>query len=416
MKRLGLLLSLQFLSILAVEAGEVTAKGSWSLQFPKTSPPIEVININFTEKGNEEEGPVLDLTKGAPLNKASYKLFAVQGDSQQPVEIVSITPSLQAADKATALDIVPKSLPKKDVKYLLKVEPGAWQFGTGSSYDKAKATELKLDNDNLDLDKAFVAPRTLRTKVEIAGGTTGTGSVQIHSGLTRFSDNALWGADFMGKADFSFLARDKKKYLNSMVAELKGFGAFIWGAGNEDFTGLLQGGLTARVESDQTFDNVNGTLGVGVGSYIKNPVTTFLHGNIVQLLQGKKLQEAGVAPYLFLSYDYVDHWKEGIADQTGNNRARFDLSWSLPLLRGLEFPKILGLTQQTFDADFLVEVEIIYDFRQSEFMDNSKLSLEFRPQTPSDKAPSFTFTYAQGKATPTFQHFDAFLAGIKLPF
>jgi hypothetical protein len=416
MRRIVTLLLLQFLWLTVVRAGEVKATASWSLDFPRKAPPEEVININFSEKGNAE-GAVLDLTKGAPLNKASYKLIAVkQGESDEPVEILKITASLQDENKATALNIVPKSLPKKDVTYMLKVEPGTWQFGPGSSYDAAKTTELKLDSANLELDQAFAAPRTLRTKVEIAGGTIGTGSLQIHSGLTQFSGDALWGADFLGKADFSFLARDKKKYLNSLVGELKVFGASIWNERNEDFTGFLQGGLTSRVESDQTFDTVNGTVGVGAGSYIKNPLTTFLHNNAVKLLQGKDIQEAGVAPYLFVAYDYVDHVKKGVAPNTGNNRARFDFDWSLPLLRGYEFPKTLGLTQQSFDADFLVQIEIIYDVRQSKFMDNSKLTLEFRPQTASDKAPSFTLTYAQGKATPTFQHFDALLAGLKIAF
>ncbi len=153
-----------------------------------------------------------------------------------------------------------------------------------------------------------------------------------------------------------------------------------------------------------------------MGSYIKNPLTTFLHGNVVKLLQGKELKEAGVAPYLFFSYDYVDHLKQGVSTATGNERLRADFSWSLPLLRGFEFPKTLGVTQQVFDADFLADVEVIYDFHSSKLMDNTKLTLEFRPEMAADKAPSFTLTYARGKATPTFKNFDALLAGMKIPF
>ena len=85
----------------------------------------------------------------------------------------------------------------------------------------------------------------------------------------------------------------------------------------------------------------------------------------------------------------------------------------MPIARGWKLPVVF---KDGFDGDFLVDVETVYDVVEGKFYNNSKLTLDFHSQVNPDKAPGFTLTYAQGKATPTFQHFDAFLAGLKFPF
>jgi len=81
-------------------------------------------------------------------------------------------------------------------------------------------------------------------------------------------------------------------------------------------------------------------------------------------------------------------------------------------------------TQQTFDLDFWPNWKASMIFEQGRFTDNSKLTLEIRPHLlladnvpPAQvaKMPAFTLTYAQGKASPTFNSFDTFLAGSNSP-
>ena len=86
----------------------------------------------------------------------------------------------------------------------------------------------------------------------------------------------------------------------------------------------------------------------------------------------------------------------------------------MPIARGWKVPDIIY--KGSFDADFLIDIETIYDPVEAKFFNNSKLTLDFHSQVNPDKSPAFTLTYAQGKATPTFKHFDAFLAGLKIPF
>ena len=57
----------------------------------------------------------------------------------------------------------------------------------------------------------------------------------------------------------------------------------------------------------------------------------------------------------------------------------------------------------------------IYDIKDGKFFVENKLSVELTPAGDKKKA-SFILTYANGKATPTFQNVDTILAGLKLPF
>src|SRR5260221_7409540 len=200
MKYIATILAVFMSSMANAQAGEVTATAEWTIFHSKEAPPVEAVKIKFKEKGSATR-PTLDQTKGAPLSKVSYKIVASKGDSSQSFDIGQIIIS----GAATEVLLIPKQEPKSDVTYTLTIVPAALRFtSTGGREVVFTPAEFKLDNADLTLDETYLMPRGLRTKVEFAGGTTGAGSVQIHSGLTNFSNESLLSADFLSKADFSF--------------------------------------------------------------------------------------------------------------------------------------------------------------------------------------------------------------------
>ncbi len=90
----------------------------------------------------------------------------------------------------------------------------------------------------------------------------------------------------------------------------------------------------------------------------------------------------------------------------------------MPILRNQGLRPLIS--DRVVDADFLIDLGGIYDIEKTRFTNTTTLSFEVHwrkaLEHASDKDPAFTLSYAQGKATPTFKNFDAFLAGVKLPF
>jgi hypothetical protein len=152
----------------------------------------------------------------------------------------------------------------------------------------------------------------------------------------------------------------------------------------------------------------------------RNPITDQIQEAILMqgplFLNPRRIRVATIAPLFTFRYDYVSHIKDSKVADTGQNRLTGALFYRLPLAREIDILKSTGLTKQVFDSDFVTELEFVYDCDKQKFANNSKLTLEILPHTDAAHQPALTLTYAQGKATPTFQHFDAFLAGLKIPF
>jgi hypothetical protein len=231
-----------------------------------------------------------------------------------------------------------------------------------------------------------------------------------HDSPADLMNYAIWRFEILGKADFTLPAKEKTDYLNHLSAEGNYFWSNRWGKSGDSFRVYVDFGVHGGLESDQTFDNVDDLGGVLLRATIGNPLTDMLHKIFL------KQDEPVVSPFFSVGYNYVDHIKEGNDLDNGNNRIDASFFWRWPLARGIDVPKTLGLIDEVFDADLLIELGGNYDLDRERFADLSKVTLDIEPRTHRDKYPSITVTYANGKASPTFRHFDAFLAGFKYKF
>jgi hypothetical protein len=377
-------------------------------QIDTVKPPRPVIKIVFYDANGNQLTDVLKLTD-AVKDPASYTILA---EKDKKTETIAVERVIVGSDPfVSRVGLLPKGKLKDDVTYRVQVKEGVFVFKDSTKY-VLKGEPPAVDGDQLKAELDYINNRALENKIELLNGTTnGAGSARA-TYRSYFSDEK--GVDWLqveaiGKADFNFLSQDKSKYLNSIVGELGILYVNTWEI--TDRYGLPAFiGINGTVESDQDFRTVDSTGGVEAQIFLRNWLSEHLYTFFV-----RDIKEAGVAPLLKLGYSYVGHVKEGIRTDTGSQRFHADFYWSLPLYRGFDI-RSTHITQQLFDADLILDIETIYDVEKSKFFDNSKVVVDIHAQTLRDKSPSFTLTYAQGKATPTFKNFDAFLAGLKIPF
>ncbi|MEY2511339.1 MAG: hypothetical protein QOE26_2102 [Verrucomicrobiota bacterium] len=231
--------------------------------------------------------------------------------------------------------------------------------------------------------------------------------------VTAFAGNDIF---LRGKAtaDLNVKGSDARDYFNSIVGE---FDAFVERNYETFFTGPGMGelGLRTKIESDQKFKTIDGTLGLAAWFSVKNGFTDFV--NRVTYFSDPQ-RHASIAPVVALGYDYVSQFENGSGtsapvESTGRNRLSGKLDWPLEIARGWDLRRTP--LAALYDIDLIIDVTPIYDIKEGKFFVENKLSLEITPASDKNKA-SFVLTYANGKATPTFQNVDTILAGLKLPF
>jgi hypothetical protein len=393
---------------------------------------LEVVP-GFTPLNGKEIIEVRFLVDGKNVGKLqSNDVLALKADNYRIIERRS-----GAADREIPLDgkprprgldgvqcifLIPKEeIPAKGKNYILRVAHSLTIEAPNGEQRVVLPRDYPLDSAIAVIDQEILAPQSVESKLELQTGSGGGAiSARYHFRKDKLKRELREGVigdswfhiDFTAKADVNITPDEKNKYLDSIVAELDLFHAYSWPRLPDNikalplFMGHSEFGLTGRFETDRDFETMNVTAGAAYSVFVKNPVTTWLHSAFVP-----KIKEAGVAPLFVVAYDYVSEVRGGEATDNGNNRLRAEFSWSLPILREQSLP-ILGST----DADVLFEVGGIYDFEKRKLTDTTKLTLELRQHALSNQGWSYTLTYAQGQATPTFQHFDAILAGLKKIF
>ncbi|HYJ06538.1 MAG TPA: hypothetical protein VEX43_15485 [Chthoniobacterales bacterium] len=380
----------------------------------RTPPPPRIeFRLQALKKGKPSE-IVWDATA---RSKDSYHIWAKTKDNQNwheiPFEVLQI--NLDEASVAY-VELVTTAKIESDSSYKVTIDPNAKLRIVGMAEPiTPKIDGYPIKGEDIKRDEAYLELRNLSPKIEILGGNgAGNGSFLFRFGL-RNNETDPFAGELLAKGDFNFTSKDRDEYFDNLTGQVRGYYSSDWGDPRSSFCGYLQAGLHAKVETDQVFDNIDGSVGVNIHLRVKNPVTTALHSLLVP-----KINETGTAPLFVFGYEAVSHIEQDGTKNTGSQRLTADFYWSMPVARNIKVPSGWGtevlFDTKMFEIDFLVDVQTVYDLDKSKFTNNSKLVLDFHAHSPDDKSPSFTLTYARGKASPTFEHFDAFLAGFKVPF
>jgi hypothetical protein len=416
------------------------------VQLQKTRPKAGEypnLQVTFLEDGIPSQKLIITSAVTSPN---SYELLGKKGNDDTEVQIASVR-EIPKGGPALRLEIILKEksdVTKFDLLELRPRNPALWQFKDGSTFHNPNGGAFAvLDAKGIKEDMAYYRKFSgfrnhLDTSHKFDAGVV---SLELHYQVRTSEESTKSDAYlllFNAKGDFVFPEKEKTSFSNSLNADLE----FIYSHLPDTFKSSAPAGaiidphhipppenrwepfwdvgVSAKYESDQNFDTVNFLAGVVAHIIVRNPITDGLQRGILMneplFLNPHRKVVATIAPLVTLRYDYVSNVKEGQPLDTGQNRFTAALYYRLPLAREMEFLKKTGLTKQVFDSDFVAELEGIYDLDKKEFVNNSKLTLEILPHTDVEHQPALILTYAQGKATPTFQHFDAFLAGLKIPF
>jgi hypothetical protein len=272
-------------------------------------------------------------------------------------------------------------------------------------------TDMGATRFNLsDFQQNFISLLTGSTDGAIVSGKLNASFGRV----TSFGDTDIF-LRAQAKADVKVAGKDVTGYFNSIVAEANGimehrYDRPVMGAGTEEL------GLRTRFESDRAFETINGTVGLAYWCTIDNQFTRGLNHLLYRSPDGN--QRSLLAPVVVVGYDYVAKLHSGEGDsrrqvETGRHRLSGHLDWPFQIANGWDLSRTpLGAI---YDVDLIVEVTPIYDLVEGKFLVEEKISLEIVPATDKNKA-SLVLTYANGKATPTFNNVNTILAGIKVPF
>ena len=406
-------------------------------------PTHDILQVEFWSSDGKPGYLILDATV---KSKESYELFGKKGDSRTAIEIDQVVP-VPKEGPALQLVIYPKELLnyKKYEAFEFRVKDSSiWKFKGGGGWKNKDGGDFlviksKVFEENANYYKRYSGLQNhVDTAHNFKGGIL---SLSLHYEVRTSEESTNPGAFVFfanAKGDFVLPTKDKGSFFNSVSAD----GEYVYSHLPNVWASPAPGdapldphnieppknrwepywdlGISGKYESDQSFDNENLLAGVVAHVIARNPITDQMQRAILLngplFLNPKRIVDVALAPLFTFRYDYVDHTKQDGTIDAGNNRFTGSLFYRLPLARQIDMLKNTALTKQVFDGDFIAEIEVLYDVDKKKVTDNSKLTLEIRPHTDAEHQPSFTFTYAQGKATPTFKHFDALLAGVKIPF
>ena len=407
-------------------AEQVWISADWSLQDQDKEKRFvrQVVRITL-RKGPPPAGVVPKSVilgdSPAVLDARYWKLIAEKGDKQEEIPVRVVLPTLSPEPRVKSIMLAPGKALDTGKSYTLSLvrAPGLpYPLRLAPGYTIANpdaltslslpAEELKRDKNYVDGNKAFESSFVLNT-----GEGTGV------------SLRAAWGHnDFKYGSHSSFLAtlsadgtykpRDKGNYLNSIVGEIDASWNFTKELPALQANAVEMLALTHRIEADRDFEVVNGTL--GVTSWTSFGADWLDRFSRALCLIGTPPSRTP-SPILALAYDYVFKINEDLGTgerirEVGDHRLRVQFYWSVKLAHEFQVPLIEG----KYDADVVLNLSGIQDFKTGDFLPDARVTLELAPASDDKSKPSFTLTYLNGKVTPRFEDYDAFLAGFKFPF
>jgi hypothetical protein len=349
-------------------------------------------------------------------NPKLFQLIQDKGGKKEVVEVTQI--QVPNRDKHVGnILLVLKKPPLNDAKYTLTIAEGALKFVVDSNQFQLEeyiGKPIAVSGSPKEHNK-YARPFPENKLALQQGNETGTVSFQYYRNYLLGSiDKNLFDVHLSLNADASLRSALSNKYIDKLEAEAGGYWVKMVGLDHDVLgqRGIVEMGFSTKLQADQQFQKIDSTAGVNAWLWVNNNLFGDIYRNIC--LFGVK-PDYGLPPTIIFGYDYVSHLKNDASANgfSGNNRLTGRFSWTLPIGRNLHSDVII-LTQIK-EINLVTDVSGTYDVENAKVAPLASLSLDFALST-SDKMPSVSLSFADGKAAPKFQQFDAFLAGFKTHF
>ena len=402
------------LSPLLLGAEKIHLVAEWTSEIAH---PDEINLEAVNEDGSAYEQFIFVISSSQAIrNPKLFRLTLAKGGKLETIEIASVKPRSgkgAPADRAERVSLILAKPPVDKGKYTLTLPAGALVFDLPSGVTLADVDKPIEITGDVEEHNKYAHPFPENKLSLQQGDETGTVSFQYYHnyffGTARNADLHLGLT-----ADASLRSALSNKYIDKLEAEAGGYLVKMVGEEHEVLgqRGIIEYGFSTKLQADQQFEKIDSTVGLNSWLWLNNA----FFGNIYRnaCFFGDK-PDFGLPPTLIFGYDYVSHLKNDASAHgfSGNNRLTGRFAWTLPIGRNIH-TDILILSQIK-EISLVMDISGTYDVDQSKVAPLANLSLDFALST-SDKMPNVSLSFADGKAAPKFQQFDAFLAGFKMHF
>jgi hypothetical protein len=375
--------------------------------FKENKPPQMMLQVQALDQRRK----ITPFTPGSPAwNKSAYKVEAVKGTKRTTVALKNVY-AVETIQGYQTIYLEPeKPLDIGAAHEVALIPPGAWRVrdgtidGPGSvgvdvlkaedEYNKLIATKNHVDIERAEKGTAlsFNARYIMNKPLTVENGATHLeASIRGNVALDT-KKYSVYSDNFEAELGFFY-----GSYLGRKKDVRSGWPFFI--------------GLDSRLEADRDFSVVNGAHGVWTKLFTPDlPPFHWLSRGL--LPEEYRSEEATPAPLWEFGYQFITRYKEdeGASDY-GDQRLSGRFTWEMALFRKMPFPVV-----ETLDGDLNFQIGGIYHLESGEFTDETKVQLTLTKDRYDPKAIMMTLTYARGKTTPKFEHYDAVLAGFKKLF
>ncbi len=350
----------------------------------------------------------------AIANPKLISVIAVKDNKPYPVEITKI--EAKSSPIAANLRIVLPKAPDKNMHYLVTIPVGSVAYvsplPSGVTVgDTHQPLEIKGD---IQVHNDFLTSTQSTNKAALRQGSK-SGTIDF-SYLLQYplgDPIAPTGAVHASiDANASFNAAERHRYFDKIEAELGAYAVHVFGE-NSTNNAIVEYGLSSKLQADQQFDKIDQTLGVNTWIYPNADPFPWIYRNVC--LFGEK-PDFALPPRIIFGYDYVFHENNDAVTTSfdGNQRLSGRFDWTLPIAHHLAI-KDVPIVDSIREIELVTDISGIYDINKGKAAPEIHLSLDF-VLSDSDKSPTISFSYINGKSAPKFENVDAFLAGFKLKF
>ena len=263
--------------------------------------------------------------------------------------------------------------------------------------------------------KELARNKALQSNFKIQSGKDSSLKLTAVYNYDRPSDSRTLTFRAKLEAEGTYKPTEKSKYLKRIDGEVN-FAAEIPSIDEGSFRWLSDIGIAGRIESDQYFKDVDGS----VGALWWNAI----NGDVIQgagkflCLAGEKPENIP-SPIITVGYDWVfklnDDIEGGRQRKDTTQRLRAKLYWSVLLAHNVRMLSFIG-HDSPYNADLVIDVGGAYVFTIDKLVPDVKVSLELSPPFATGKEFTIFVSYENGKTRSRFENYNSLLAGFKLPF